>query len=164
MQESTRPMSDDVMLTRGLSVAEEIERLIGAAHTSVDAALYRLNNPYLARVLAQAAERGVRVRLVLDRGKYEETTSTREILTESHLTFRLSYGRLGRDSKMHHKFAILDDALVVTGSYNWTIESEKENFDNLVVLREPPHVLLYRSEFEALWNAAEGNQKAESRK
>jgi cardiolipin hydrolase len=153
-------MPDEVMLTRGRSVAEEIERLVGAAQTSVDAALYRLNNPLLARVLAGTAERGVRVRLVLDRGKYEETTATREILTESRLTFRLSYGRLGRDSKMHHKFAILDDALVLTGSYNWTIESEKENFDNLVALREAPHVLLYRSEFEALWNAAEEIQKA----
>ena len=153
-------MPDEVMLTRGRSVAEEIERLVGAAQTSVDAALYRLNNPLLARVLAGAAERGVRVRLVLDRGKYEETTATREILTESRLTFRLSYGRLGCDSKMHHKFAILDDALVLTGSYNWTIESEKENFDNLVALQEAPHVLLYRSEFEALWNAAEEIQQA----
>ncbi len=157
-------MPDEVMLTRARSVAEEIERLVGAAQTSVDAALYRLNNPFLARVLAEAAQRGVRVRLVLDRGKYEETTATRETLTESHLPFRLSYGRLGRDSKMHHKFAILDDALVLTGSYNWTIESEKENFDNLVVMREAAHVLLYRSEFEALWNAAEEIQKAEVKK
>jgi mitochondrial cardiolipin hydrolase len=148
-------MSNEVILTRGHSVAEEIERLVSAARTSVDAALYRLNNPYLARVLAEAAGRGVRLRVVLDRGKYEETTSTREILTEARLPFRLSYGRLGRGSKMHHKFAILDDALVLTGSYNWTIESEKENFDNLLVLRDPPELALYRQEFEALWKDAE---------
>jgi cardiolipin hydrolase len=164
MQEFTRPVPDDVMLTRGRSIAEEIERLVGAARTSVDAALYRLNNPSLARALAGAAERGVRVRLVLDRGKYEETSATREILTESHLTFRLSYGRLGHGSKMHHKFAILDDALVLTGSYNWTIESEKENFDNLVVMREAAYVLLYRPEFEALWNAAEEVPNPEGKK
>jgi mitochondrial cardiolipin hydrolase len=157
-------MSNDVMLTRGHSVAEEIERLVRAAQTSVDAALYRLNNPFLARVLAETAQRGVRVRLVVDRGKYEETTATREILTGSALPFRVSFGRLGRGSKMHHKFAILDGSLVLTGSYNWTIESEKENFDNLVVLREAAHVLLYRSEFEALWNSAEEVQKVESKK
>jgi mitochondrial cardiolipin hydrolase len=164
MLELAGHMADEVMLTRGRSVAEEIERLVETAQTSLDAALYRLNNPYLARVLAQAAERGVRLRLVLDRGKYEETTATREILTEARLAFRLSYGRLGRGSKMHHKFAILDDATVLTGSYNWTIESEKENFDNLVVLREPAQVELYRSEFENLWNNAEENPKAEIKK
>jgi mitochondrial cardiolipin hydrolase len=157
-------MSNEVILTRGHSVAEEIERLVRAAKASVDAALYRLNNPYLARVLAEAAERGVRLRVVLDRGKYEETTSTREILTEAHLSFRLSYGRLGRGSKMHHKFAIIDDAMVLTGSYNWTIESEKENFDNLLVLRDADPLGLYRQEFEALWKDAEevGNKVKES--
>jgi cardiolipin hydrolase len=164
MLEYSELMSDEVMLTRGRSVAEEIGWLIAAAQVSVDAALYRLNNPFLARVLAEAAERGLRLRLVLDRGKYEETTATREILTEAHLAYRLSYGRLGRGSKMHHKFAILDDATVLTGSYNWTIESEKENFDNLVILRDAAQVELYHSEFETLWNAAEENSNSENRK
>jgi mitochondrial cardiolipin hydrolase len=148
-------MANAVILTRGHSIAEEIERLVRAAQASVDAALYRLNNPYLARVLAEAAGRGVRLRVVLDRGKYEETTATREILSEARLSFRLSYGRLGRGSKMHHKFAIVDEAMVLTGSYNWTIESEKENFENLLVLRDADQLALYRQEFEALWKDAE---------
>ncbi len=149
------PTFAEVIFTRGHSVAEEIKRLVRVTVTSVDAALYRLNNPLLARVLAEAVERGVRLRLVLDRGRYEEADSTREILEGARLPFRLSYGRLGRGSKMHHKFAILDDALVLTGSYNWTIESEKENFDTLMLVRAREHIMLYRSEFEALWNNAE---------
>jgi mitochondrial cardiolipin hydrolase len=149
-------MPTEVIFTRSRSVAEEIERLIQAAQTSVDAALYRLNNPRLARLLAEAAGRGVRLRLVLDRGKYEETTTTRQLLAEIPLPFRLSYGRLGRGSKMHHKFAILDDATVLTGSYNWTVESEKENFDHLLVVRGAEQTEPYRQEFEALWKDAEG--------
>jgi mitochondrial cardiolipin hydrolase len=149
------PTFSEVIFTRGHSVAEEIKRLVRVTTTSVDAALYRLNNPLLARVLAEAIERGVRLRLVLDRSRYEEADSTREVLAGARLPFRLSYGRLGRGSKMHHKFAILDDALVLTGSYNWTLESEKENFDSLMLVRNPDHVTLYRSEFEALWNNSE---------
>lgn len=150
-------MPTEVIFTRSRSVSAEIERLIQAAQTSVDAALYRLNNPRLARLLAEAVGRGVRLRLVLDRGKYEETASTRQMLAEIPLPFRLSYGRLGRGSKMHHKFAILDDATVVTGSYNWTLESEKENFDHLLVLRDGGEIETYRQEFEALWKDAEGS-------
>lgn len=149
------PPFAQVIFTRGHSVAEEIKRLVRVTATSLDAALYRLNNPLLARELAEAVERGVRLRLVLDRGRYEEADSTREILAGVRLRFRLSYGRLGPGSKMHHKFAILDDTLVLTGSYNWTIESEKENFDSLMFVRDPEHVTLYRSEFEALWNNSE---------
>jgi phosphatidylserine/phosphatidylglycerophosphate/cardiolipin synthase-like enzyme len=39
----------------------------------------------------------------------------------------------------------------LTGSYNWTLESEDGNFENLVVLTEPAAVAVYQSEFEALW-------------
>ncbi|MGE5325936.1 MAG: phospholipase D-like domain-containing protein [Deltaproteobacteria bacterium] len=149
------PTFAEVIFTRDHSVAEEIKRLVRITATSVDAALYRLNNPLLARVLAEAVERGVRLRLVLDRGRYEEGDSARDILKGAGLAYRLSYGRLGPGSKMHHKFAILDDTLVVTGSYNWTIESEKENFDSLMLVRQRDHVMLYRSEFETLWNNSE---------
>lgn len=148
-------MSIEVIFTRDRSVAEEIERLIQAAETSVEAALYRLNNPRLARLLAEASARGVRVRLVLDGGKYEETPATRELLAGTGLALRLVPGRLGRGSKMHHKFAILDEDAVLTGSYNWTIESEKENFDNLLVIRDAEQIEPYRQEFEALWKDGE---------
>ena len=37
---------------------------------------------------------------------------------------------------MHHKFAILDGQTAITGSYNWTVESDEENFENLVILHD----------------------------
>ena len=148
-------MPNDVILTRHHSVAEEIERLVQAVQTSIDAALYRLNNPRLARILAEASARGIKVRLVLDRGKYEETPATQELVAAENLTFKLIPGRLGRGSKMHHKFVILDDQTVLTGSYNWTLESEKENFDNLLILRDPEPLTIYQEEFEALWKDAQ---------
>ena len=55
---------------------------------------------------------------------------------------------------MHHKFAILDGTVVVTGSYNWTLESEEQNYENVLVLREPELVKAYGPEFEALWAEA----------
>ena len=57
---------------------------------------------------------------------------------------------------MHHKFVILDGQTVLTGSYNWTLESEELNYDNLAVLRDPQPAVFYRQEFEALWSAAVG--------
>jgi phosphatidylserine/phosphatidylglycerophosphate/cardiolipin synthase-like enzyme len=46
---------------------------------------------------------------------------------------------------------------VLTGSYNWTTESEQENYENVIVLREPIQVQQYREEFEALWSQAGEN-------
>jgi len=150
-------MPVEVLLAREGSVASVIERLVGAAQNSLDAALYRLNNPRLVELLKASRERGTRVRLVLDRNKFEETASTRRLLAGSGLPFRLAWGRQGQGSKMHHKFVILDAHTVLTGSYNWTLESEDQNYENLVVLREPSLVEPYRREFETLWaEATEG--------
>lgn len=147
-------MTSDVVLTRAGSVADTIERLIQAAAVSVDAALYRFNNPRLARALEDAARRGIRVRLVLDRNKYEENRATQELLSDARLPFRLLYGRQGRGSKMHHKFAILDGRTALIGSYNWTMESEEQNYECLLILREPEQLKSYAQEFEALWAEA----------
>jgi phosphatidylserine/phosphatidylglycerophosphate/cardiolipin synthase-like enzyme len=144
-------MRAEIILTRADSAAEVIERLIEATTASVDAALYRFNHPRLACALEEAARRGVGVRLVLDRNKYEESRATQQLLSNGPIPFRLLYGRRGPGSKMHHKFAILDGRIALTGSYNWTLESEEENFENLLILREPEQLATYRKEFEALW-------------
>jgi phosphatidylserine/phosphatidylglycerophosphate/cardiolipin synthase-like enzyme len=147
-------MSVQVFLTRSTPVAEVLERLLAEAERSVDAALYRLNHPRLARALAMALGRNVRVRLVLDRGKYEETPVTRELLQTYRIPFRLLRGRQGPSSKMHHKLALFDGRTALTGSYNWTRESEELNYECLLLLQEPAAVEILRQEFEVLWAEA----------
>ena len=132
--------------------------LLRTTSRSIDAALYRLNHPRLARALEEAVERGVRVRLVVDGSKYNESRATQELLARAIIPFRLAHGRQGRGSKMHHKFVILDQQTVLTGSYNWTLESEGENYENLVILEEAQPVEAYTREFEALWTG-EGRDK-----
>jgi len=144
-----------VKFARSESVAEAIMSLLRAATHSIDAALYRLNHPRLARALEEAVERGVHVRLVVDGNKYHESRATQELLASGTIGFRLAYGRQGRGSKMHHKFVILDHQTVLTGSYNWTLESEDENYENLVILEEARAAEAYRREFDALWSGAE---------
>jgi hypothetical protein len=36
-------------------------------------------------------------------------------------------------NRMHHKFCVIDDFKVITGSYNWTYKAEKINFENIVI-------------------------------
>jgi phosphatidylserine/phosphatidylglycerophosphate/cardiolipin synthase-like enzyme len=55
---------------------------------------------------------------------------------------------------MHHKFAVVDRQTVLTGSYNWTMESEDENHENLIIMRETDLVEAYLREFDVLWTGA----------
>jgi phosphatidylserine/phosphatidylglycerophosphate/cardiolipin synthase-like enzyme len=156
-------MTLEVKFARGQSIAEVIESLVRMTTTSIDAALYRLNNPRLASALEEADRRGVAVRLVLDRGKYDATPVTRQLLAGSRLPFRLMHGHRGSRSKMHHKFVVLDRNTVLTGSYNWTVESEELNYENLLTLHDPATARGYTREFEALWAAAEAMQSLKYR-
>jgi phosphatidylserine/phosphatidylglycerophosphate/cardiolipin synthase-like enzyme len=147
-------MSSEVVFSRVTDIAERIGRLICETAHSLDAALYRLDNPQLAEALRQSAARGTQVRLILDRGKYDSDAAMRALVAGSGLRCRLVRGRAEPDSKMHHKFAILDDRTVLTGSYNWTLESQEYNYENLLILRDPQRALEYKEEFEALWERA----------
>jgi phosphatidylserine/phosphatidylglycerophosphate/cardiolipin synthase-like enzyme len=147
-------MKDEIMFTRAASIAARIDRELQAATQSIDAALYRLNSPRLIQALKKAARRGTSVRLVLDRDKYMRTPAIRPILGRRGISFRLSRGRRGRWSKMHHKFAILDSRTVLMGSFNWTVESEEYNHEALLIIRERPLVRSFVQEFEELWRSS----------
>jgi len=146
-------MQAEVIFTRSRSCAEVIETLIGSAADSVQVALYRFNSPRLAAALEDARARGASVRLCLNyNDHYEENRAAQATLAGIGISFRISQGRHGSGSKMHHKFLVIDGHTVAAGSYNWTPESEERNYENLIVLRDPSLAAAYSNEFEALWN------------
>jgi len=51
---------------------------------------------------------------------------------------------------MHHKFCVIDNKLVITGSYNWTYRAETYNIENVLVTDSPAIVRSYKQEFEQL--------------
>ena len=51
---------------------------------------------------------------------------------------------------MHHKFCIIDDFIVITGSYNWTYNAENRNIENIVISDTPSVIEEYKREFSRL--------------
>ncbi|RYE26275.1 MAG: hypothetical protein EOP45_04060 [Sphingobacteriaceae bacterium] len=52
---------------------------------------------------------------------------------------------------MHHKFCLIDEALLFTGSYNWTYYADLYNAENALRVQNSPEVLAsYLCEFERL--------------
>lgn len=52
---------------------------------------------------------------------------------------------------MHHKFVVIDNCILLTGSFNWTRQAISGNQENLLALSNKRIVSLYRREFEKLW-------------
>jgi len=53
----------------------------------------------------------------------------------------------------HHydKFAVIDNRIVITGSFNWTASAESRNNENLLVIFSPGFAKEYKKEFLKLW-------------
>jgi phosphatidylserine/phosphatidylglycerophosphate/cardiolipin synthase-like enzyme len=126
--------------------------LLGAIRETrqrIDVAVFHITSAELARALASAKERGVRVRILTDQDKARMDGPAMRIFRAAGLSVRA----LGvhEQSLMHHKFAIFDDRLVATGSYNWTQSAERANYENLILLDDPKVVARFTEEFQRLW-------------
>lgn len=52
---------------------------------------------------------------------------------------------------MHSKFAIIDNCILLTGSYNWTFSANNKNDENLIVIDESELIEIYQNQFVHLW-------------
>ncbi|WP_410765179.1 phospholipase D-like domain-containing protein [Haloferax sp. DFSO60] len=110
--------------------------------------------------LKRAAERGVRVRLLLGSVWYVEEENERlaEQLnawaerTGNPLSVRLARPA-GRYGAIHAKGVVADDTAIV-GSLNWNRHSARENREIVVALDSPDAAAYYRRVFDADWRAS----------
>lgn len=59
----------------------------------------------------------------------------------------------GNKYTMHHKVIIIDNATVITGSFNFTKSADDANDDNLLVIHSPAVAALYEQEFQKIYSA-----------
>jgi phosphatidylserine/phosphatidylglycerophosphate/cardiolipin synthase-like enzyme len=60
---------------------------------------------------------------------------------------------------LHHKVIIIDESIVVTGSYNFTNSAERDNNENLLILDDPQIAGLYLGEFRRVFEQAHTPQR-----
>ncbi len=61
-------------------------------------------------------------------------------------------------SHMHNKYAIIDNKILVTGSFNWTWQAVKSNQENLIIVEKEDLVKKYKDSFEKLWVQFQNNK------
>jgi phosphatidylserine/phosphatidylglycerophosphate/cardiolipin synthase-like enzyme len=125
---------------------------VNQAKSSIDIAMYSFTSGDLADALVDAKHRGVVVRLLRDASQSENKHDENSFLFDRGVQIRLMGGQ-GRGS-FHDKFAIFDDKLLETGSFNWTVNGEKYNHENVIFFSDPELIRAFHQEFEKLWNEA----------
>jgi|GEM_PF-867977 phosphatidylserine/phosphatidylglycerophosphate/cardiolipin synthase-like enzyme len=132
------------------AVQPRIIEAIDSCHQTLDIAMYDFSSKPLLKALKRASERGVKVRVLLDRNVIQAHSKLYDGLPR--IQFRTLAGRNnGRKGLMHNKFAIFDNNRIETGSYNWTQGAEINNFENALFEDDPSVASAYIRQFETLW-------------
>lgn len=126
---------------------KEIIKNINQAEAFINIAMYIFTDREIALPLVKAHERGVKVRLYLDKDQVDYQYSQSRFLVQKGLKTRIS----SNNYIMHNKFAIFDNRILLTGSYNWTFSANNRNDENLMVIDDPEIIEIFQNQFVKLW-------------
>lgn len=132
-------------------VADHLIPVLAGARRSVRFMAFSFTNDRIGGTLIDLARRGVSVEGVMeDRG------------TETQFT---AYGLLqnagipvwkdGNPYLLHHKVFIVDEEIVVLGSYNFSSNADRENDENLLIIHDPEVAKVFLTEYERVLRQAQ---------
>jgi len=130
-------------------VSAHLVRAIDASRVSIDLANFSFTSEELRDALLRAKERGVKVRIVFDAQQYKYL-SEMHWFVDNGFDILLSAGKSGEKGVMHNKFAVFDGAMAEAGSFNWTRNGEKNNYENAMFLDAPDDVAAFAAAFKRI--------------
>lgn len=112
---------------------------IDAARHSILMQAYSFTDRHIFDALGRAAQRGVDVRVILDKSdleRYRGWPSVAERVAALHVPVWIDE----TVETAHNKVLVLDATDVITGSYNFSYAADQRNAENLLYLRGAPEL------------------------
>lgn len=132
----------------------DLKRKIRSATHSVRIALFTFTHPCLIEEVIRAHQRGVSVRVVVDRHCGMGASSKAiDRLQKAGVFIALSQGI----QLLHHKFVYIDEQTLITGSANWTKAAFTKNNDCFLSLQNLTHE--QKRFMNRLWHRIETNSQ-----
>jgi len=124
-------------------------RILGAfdkAQAMIDVCMAWFTNEILRDKLLEMKDRGIDIRVII----FKDGVNSRcgvDLTGLNHKEIRADNGGI-----MHNKFCVIDNNVVITGSYNWTTNAETRNDENITIIAgDVAQASKYTREFNSLW-------------
>lgn len=171
------PTDQGTSVSRAAPSAQEVEvafspnqggealviKTIRSAKKSIRLAAYSFTSKPVVEALIAAKKRGVDVKIVVDyKNNFAECANNSRRCSGSHAV--AGAVNAGVDARViskyaifHHKFIVVDDTHLQTGSFNYSAAAHKSNAENVIVLWNNPAVAkTYTEQWNKHW--AEGEK------
>lgn len=141
----------DVYFSPDDSVQASFVELVNNARDSIYFLAFSFTADEIGEAVRARAADGVKVSGVMDDGQVNSNAGTE---FDPFLQAGLDVLRDGNAGQMHHKIMIIDESIVIFGSYNFTKNAETRNDENLLVIYNEAIAAQFMAEFERVYSQA----------
>ncbi len=143
-----------------------ISNTLASATDSINLALFVFTEQKLVNNLETSHRQGVRINALIDSSfafrHYSEALDLMGVALSSKCKYEpdnspwqnpltsVGIPQLAQGDKLHHKFAIVDEKIVITGSHNWSNAANHQNDELVLVLENPIIAAHFTREFDRL--------------
>jgi phosphatidylserine/phosphatidylglycerophosphate/cardiolipin synthase-like enzyme len=149
-QPSAQDMTVEVLgvyFTPPANAAAAIVKAIDASEREVLVQAYGFTHNAIAQALVRAHARGVKVRVLLDKKSQTSNRFVIAVLQDADIAVHQD----GKHAIAHNKVMVIDQEVVITGSFNFTNSAATRNAENFLILKSPDLALQYRLQWQNHW-------------
>ena len=133
-------------------VLKTIAPLLQNAQQSIHFLAYSFTSNELGDILRQQHESGLTVQGVMEAEQVKSNQGTEyDPFQQADMQVRLD----GNEGQMHHKVFIIDEHIVILGSYNFSRAAEERNDETILIIDNAEIAQQYLQEFKRVWEQAQ---------
>lgn len=139
-----KPIRNDAYFN---GIADKIIKDLDNARVSIYVCVAWFTNQIIADKLVEKYNQGIDVKVIY----YNDHTNSKFGVNIDKIPFKAVRG--SRGGTMHNKYCIIDNQIVITGSYNWSENAEKKNDENAAVMYDYDRASDYTVEFRKMFGS-----------
>lgn len=132
-------------------IHKEIEARLLNTKTSIRLAVAWFTDEKLFKIICDKAKEGIRVELLIANQEINRESSIqyRNLIESGGKIYWIGKG-FNYEKLMHNKACIIDNSILITGSYNWTTKA-KSNHENILIIEDEDNLILdFNQEFDKI--------------
>ncbi|WP_066380949.1 DUF655 domain-containing protein [Anabaena sp. CA = ATCC 33047] len=148
-----------------------IGEVLNSSTQSIDMALFVFSEQRLANILEKRHQENVSIRALIDRQfayrSYSEALDMMGVALSEKCKYEVDnkpwknplttvgVPTLPKGDLLHHKYSVVDNRTVITGSHNWSVAANNANDETLIIIENPTIAQHYAREFARLYTQAQ---------
>ncbi|MFT4303190.1 MAG: phospholipase D-like domain-containing protein [Candidatus Woesearchaeota archaeon] len=135
----------EICFSRGGNCLRRIHHYINQSNHSIYMILFVVTDDWLGDLLIIKKLQGTYIE-----GIFERRMITRYSIYDKLIHHGIEIQRDCNPATMHHKVFIIDEEIVITGSFNPSNNAERNNEENMIIIKNPKIAQKYLKEFERI--------------